>query len=185
MSRSAALDAREDERAGPALDEDCHVIAERRGRSRKDADDAPPGLGLGWPEEPNTQSPSPRTPSTPPSPAESCAPTAASAPTRSISSRRLASGTAAAGYEFYTEFLGLGKAFGVGWIASFRSPANQAAQVSLVSGDATDHEDSVLSVDVDDVDAAYALARATGLLPDYDKCQAYIANVHSAFRSGS
>ena len=56
--------------------------------------------------------------------------------------------------------------------------------MSLVSGDATDHEDSVLSVDVDDVDAAYALARATGL-PDYDKCQAYIANVHGAFRSGS
>jgi hypothetical protein len=70
---------------------------------------------------------------------------------------------------------------GRGWpggelvIGSFRSPANQAAQVSLVSGDATDHEDSVLSVDVDDVDAAYALARATGLLPDYDRCQAYIA----------
>jgi hypothetical protein len=53
--------------------------------------------------------------------------------------------------------------------------------VSLVSGDATDHEDSVLSVDVDDVDAAYALARATGLLPHYDRCQAYIANVHRAF----
>jgi hypothetical protein len=70
-------------------------------------------------------------------------------------------------------------------IGSFRSPANQAAQVSLVSGDAADHEDSVLSVDVDDVDASYALARATGLLPDDDKCQAYIANVHRAFRSGS
>ena len=66
--------------------------------------------------------------------------------------------------------------------ASFRSPANRAAQVSLVSGDATAHEDSVLSVDVD---AAYALAQATGVLPDYDKCQAYIADVHSAFRSGS
>jgi hypothetical protein len=64
-------------------------------------------------------------------------------------------------------------------------PANQAAQVSLVSGDATADEDSVLSVDVDDVDAAYALAQATGLLPDYDKCQAYFADVHSAFRSGS
>src|SRR6266852_1210952 len=38
-------------------------------------------------------------------------------------------------------------------------------RVSLVSGDATAHEDSVLSVDVDDVDAAYALAQATGLLP--------------------
>ena len=41
---------------------------------------------------------------------------------------------------------------------------------------------TVLSIDVDDVDAAYALAQATGLLPDYDKCQAYIADVHSAFR---
>ena len=49
--------------------------------------------------------------------------------------------------------------------------------MSLVSGDVTAHEDSVLSVDVDDVDAAYALAQATGLLPDYDQCQAYIADV--------
>jgi len=57
--------------------------------------------------------------------------------------------------------------------------------VSLVSGDATAHEDFLLSVAIDDVDAAYALAQATGLLPDYDKCQAYIADVHSAFRSGS
>ena len=54
--------------------------------------------------------------------------------------------------------------------------------MSPVSGDATAHEDSVLSVDVD---AAYALAQATGLLPDYDKCQTYIADVHSAFRSRS
>lgn len=51
--------------------------------------------------------------------------------------------------------------------------------------DATAHEDSVLSVDVHDIDAAYALAQAIRLLPDYDKCQAYIADVHSAFRSGS
>jgi hypothetical protein len=43
----------------------------------------------------------------------------------------------------------------------------------------------VLSVDVDNVDAAYALVQATGLLLDYDKCRAYIADVHSAFRSGS
>jgi hypothetical protein len=54
--------------------------------------------------------------------------------------------------------------------------------VNLVSGDATAHEDSVLSVDVDD---AYALAQATGPLPDYKKCRAYITDVHSAFRSGS
>ena len=92
---------------------------------------------------------------------------------------------AAVGHEFYTEFLGLEKDFDLGWIASFRSPANQAAQVSLVSGDATAHEDSMRSVDVGDVDAAFALAQATGMLPDCDKCQAYIADVHGAFRSGS
>ena len=60
-----------------------------------------------------------------------------------------------------------------------------AGKQLLGHGDATAHEDSVLSVDVDDADAAYALARATGLLPDYDECQAYIADVHNAFRSGS
>jgi hypothetical protein len=32
---------------------------------------------------------------------------------------------------------------------------------------------------------AYALAQVTGLLADYDKCQAYIADVPNAFRSGS
>ena len=57
--------------------------------------------------------------------------------------------------------------------------------MSLVSGDATAHEDSVLSVDVDDVDAACALTQEAGLLADYDKCRAYIADAHSAFRSGS
>ena len=36
-----------------------------------------------------------------------------------------------------------------------------------------------------DVDAAYALAQATGLFPAFDKCQAYIADVDGVFRSGS
>ena len=36
-----------------------------------------------------------------------------------------------------------------------------------------------------DVNSAYGLAQATGLLPDYDRCRAYIADMHSAFRSGS
>lgn len=39
---------------------------------------------------------------------------------------------------------------------------SRAAQVSLVSGDATAREDSVLSVGVDDVQAAYALAQRLG-----------------------
>ena len=42
-----------------------------------------------------------------------------------------------------------------------------------------------LRIDVIDVDGVYALAQATGPLPDYDKRQAYIADVHSTFRSGS
>jgi catechol 2,3-dioxygenase-like lactoylglutathione lyase family enzyme len=69
---------------------------------------------------------------------------------------------AARGHQFYLDFLGLEKAFDLGWITNFRSPANPAAQVSLVSGDATAREDSVLSVGVDDVDAAYALAQRSG-----------------------
>jgi hypothetical protein len=34
-------------------------------------------------------------------------------------------------------------------------------------------------------DLAAGTLTSAGLLPDYDKCQAYIADVHSAFRSGS
>jgi len=53
---------------------------------------------------------------------------------------------ASAGHDFYVEFLGLKKQFDLGWVASFRSPANPAIQVSLVSGDASAPEDSAMSV---------------------------------------
>ena len=69
---------------------------------------------------------------------------------------------ASAGHDFYVDFLGLEKQFDLGWIASFRSPANRSIQVSLVSGDASAPEDSAISVAVDDVDAAYADARRRG-----------------------
>jgi hypothetical protein len=62
---------------------------------------------------------------------------------------------AQAGDEFHVEFLGMEKAFDLGWAASSRSPDNWATKVSLVSGDATAAEDSVISVDVGDVDAPY------------------------------
>ncbi len=71
-------------------------------------------------------------------------------------------GDARAGHEFYTDFLGLEKAFDLGWIASFRDPDNRGAQVSLVSADASAPEDSVMSVDVADVDTAYARAQHLG-----------------------
>ena len=69
---------------------------------------------------------------------------------------------AGVGHDFYVDFLGLEKAFDLGWVASFRSPENRSIQVSLVSGDASAPEDSAISVNVDDVDAAYAEARRRG-----------------------
>jgi predicted enzyme related to lactoylglutathione lyase len=69
---------------------------------------------------------------------------------------------AATGHDFYEEFLGLRKQFDLGWIASFRSPTNPSAQVSLVARDASAPEQSLLSVDVADVDAAYAEAQRRG-----------------------
>jgi predicted enzyme related to lactoylglutathione lyase len=69
---------------------------------------------------------------------------------------------ATTGHDFYEEFLGLRKEFDMGWIASFRSPTNPSVQVSLVSGDATAPEQSLLSVNVGDVDAAYAEAQRRG-----------------------
>jgi catechol 2,3-dioxygenase-like lactoylglutathione lyase family enzyme len=69
---------------------------------------------------------------------------------------------AGAGHDFYVGFLGLEKAFDLGWVASFRSPENPSVQVSLVSGDASAQEDSAMSVHVRDVDAAYADALRRG-----------------------
>ena len=69
---------------------------------------------------------------------------------------------ATTGHDFYEEFLGLEKQFDMGWVASFRSPTNPSVQVSLVSGDASAPEQSWLTVQVADVDAAYAEARRRG-----------------------
>ena len=69
---------------------------------------------------------------------------------------------AGAGHDFYVDFLGLEKQFDLGWVASFRSPTNPSIQVSLVSGDPTAAEPSVMTVAVADVDAAYADAERRG-----------------------
>jgi catechol 2,3-dioxygenase-like lactoylglutathione lyase family enzyme len=69
---------------------------------------------------------------------------------------------ATAGHEFYVDFLGLEKAFDLGWIASFRSPDSRGAQVSLVSSDASAPEDSVMSVGVADIDDAYVRTQQLG-----------------------
>jgi catechol 2,3-dioxygenase-like lactoylglutathione lyase family enzyme len=63
---------------------------------------------------------------------------------------------------FYTDFLGLGtEEFNMGWVARYTAP-DTGANVQLVTRDASAPEDSVISVQVDDVDGAYAEARKLG-----------------------
>ena len=63
---------------------------------------------------------------------------------------------------FYADYLGLTtEEFNLGWVARCTSPET-GANVQLVSRDATAPVDSVISVQVDDVEAAYADARARG-----------------------
>jgi catechol 2,3-dioxygenase-like lactoylglutathione lyase family enzyme len=68
----------------------------------------------------------------------------------------------AATAEFYTGFLGLThQDLGLDWVTRYTS-GDARAEVQVVTGDATAPEDSVASVLVDDVDAAYDDARARG-----------------------
>ena len=63
---------------------------------------------------------------------------------------------------FYTDYLGLeDEEFNLGWVARYTSPAT-GAHLQLVTRDATAPEDPVISVLVDDVDAAYAEAQRRG-----------------------
>ncbi len=63
--------------------------------------------------------------------------------------------------DFYAGFLGLRHVdLGLGWVTRYTSDAR--AEVQVVTRDATAPVDSVASVLVDDVDAAYDDARARG-----------------------
>lgn len=63
---------------------------------------------------------------------------------------------------FYSDYLGLGtEEFDLGWVARHTS-SETGALVQLVTEDATAPEVPVVSVMVDDVDEAYAQARALG-----------------------
>ena len=63
---------------------------------------------------------------------------------------------------FYTEYLGLtAEEFNLGWVARYTSPRS-GIKLQLVTRDATAREDPVISVRVDDIDAAYAQARERG-----------------------
>ncbi len=63
---------------------------------------------------------------------------------------------------FYTDFLGLStEEFNMGWVARYTSP-DTGANVQLVTSDATAPEDSVISVQTDDVDSAFEEAQRLG-----------------------
>ena len=67
-----------------------------------------------------------------------------------------------AGAQFYAEVLGLEKVMDHGWITTFGAPDNPAAQISIISRDATAPVNPDVSVEVDDVDAAHAAAKRLG-----------------------
>src|SRR3954454_8017471 len=68
----------------------------------------------------------------------------------------------AASAEFYAEVLGLQMVMDHGWIVTFAAPDNPAAQVNVMSQDASAFVQPDASIEVDDVDAAHAAAQRLG-----------------------
>ena len=63
---------------------------------------------------------------------------------------------------FYTDYLGLtDEEFNLGWVARYASPET-GINLQLMTRDATAAEDPVISVKVDDVEAAYRQAQDRG-----------------------
>ena len=63
---------------------------------------------------------------------------------------------------FYTDYLGLtDEEFNLGWVARYTSPAT-GLNLQLMTRDATAREDPVISVKVDDVEAALSQAQERG-----------------------
>ena len=64
--------------------------------------------------------------------------------------------------DFYTGYLGLTvEEFNLGWVARYTSPQS-GINIQLMTRDATAPENPVVSVRVDDIDAAYDQARERG-----------------------
>jgi predicted enzyme related to lactoylglutathione lyase len=64
--------------------------------------------------------------------------------------------------EFYAKVLGLEPVMDLGWIMTFAAPGNPSGQISVLTEDATAPVVPAVSVEVDDVDAAYASAQRLG-----------------------
>ena len=67
-----------------------------------------------------------------------------------------------AGGDFYADVLGLEPVMDLGWIVTYADPGNRAAQLSVMREDASAPVTPDVSVEVDDVDAAYAAAQRRG-----------------------
>lgn len=65
--------------------------------------------------------------------------------------------------EFYGAFLGLDVVMDQGWIVTFAADAKMRPQVSFMSEGGSGTPVPDLSIEVEDVDAAYASARSAGL----------------------
>jgi uncharacterized glyoxalase superfamily protein PhnB len=63
---------------------------------------------------------------------------------------------------FYEDVIGLELRMDLGWVVTFVSPANETAQVTVISADAAAALSPDLSIEVDDVDAVHARAVEQG-----------------------
>ncbi|MBO8196564.1 VOC family protein [Streptomyces oryzae] len=63
--------------------------------------------------------------------------------------------------EFYAR-LGFEEVMNLGWVVNLASPSNPTAQVILMTSDRTAEVEPDLSIEVDDVDAAYATMVESG-----------------------
>jgi catechol 2,3-dioxygenase-like lactoylglutathione lyase family enzyme len=68
---------------------------------------------------------------------------------------------------FYGDLLGLDVVMDHGWIASYGGPAQMSVQVSIASEGGSGTPVPDLSIEVDDVDAVLAAARAAGIAIEY------------------
>ena len=64
--------------------------------------------------------------------------------------------------KFYADVFGLAPVMDHGWIATLADPSHPEVQMSLITRDATADVSAEVSIQVDDVDAAYAAAIAAG-----------------------
>ncbi|MGI8414635.1 MAG: VOC family protein [Nakamurella sp.] len=64
----------------------------------------------------------------------------------------------AAAVQFYRDVLGLQPVMDLDWIVTVADPQRPGSQLSLITDDATGPVNPVVSLQVDDVDAAYAAA---------------------------